>query len=94
MQQDYKSYDGMVKETLEKVKRVRREDERRYKEEEERRRILYDMLDKRFPGWEKHYMQLLGFTGPGPLTKEVRNKMEEMMEQMRQLPPDSDDLTD
>jgi hypothetical protein len=51
-------------------------------------RMLYDMLDKRIPEWEKHYMQMLGFTEPGPLTKEERKKIKDMQEQMRNLPDD------
>jgi hypothetical protein len=50
--------------------------------------MLYDMLGKRFPEWEKHYMQMLGFTEPGPLTKEDRKKIKDMQEQMRNLPDD------
>lgn len=79
MQQDYKSYDESVKEVLEKVKQVRREDERRHKEEDERRRVLYDMLDKQLPGWHEKYRELLGI-GPKRLTKEARKKIEELLE--------------
>ncbi|MGB6594117.1 MAG: hypothetical protein WBE68_21680 [Candidatus Nitrosopolaris sp.] len=53
MQQDYKSYDDLVKEVFEKVQQVRREDERRQEKEDERGRVLYDMLDKELPGWNK-----------------------------------------
>jgi hypothetical protein len=67
---------------LEKVK----EERKGYKKEEERHRLLYSMLDKQFPGWEKYYLRLLGFTGPGALTKEARKKIEDMREQMNTLP--------
>src|SRR5437660_8583647 len=90
MQEDYKSYEEKVKEIFEKVKQVRKEDQERHNKDEERRLMLFDMLDKRFPGWEKHYMQLLGFTGPGPLTKEAREKIKEFGEKLRALPEDDD----
>ena len=94
MQQDFNSYDGLVKEVLEKVKHLRKEDERKYKKEEESRHILYDMLDKQLPGWEKHYMRLLGFTASGPLTKESKKKIEDMREQMKNVPDNNNEDMD
>jgi len=49
------------------------------------RRVLYNMLDKRLPGWEKEYHELRGI-GPKPLTKEALEKIEEMLEWMRTHP--------
>lgn len=85
MQQDYKSYDDLVKEVFEKVQQVRREDERRQEKEDERGRVLYDMLDKELPGWNKWYRELLGIV-PRPLTKEEQEKVEQMLEWMRTHP--------
>ena len=92
LQQKYKSYDEMVKETLEKVKQEVfqkvEKDRKQQKEEDDRHRVLYDMLDKQFPGWDKKYHELLGL-GPKPLTKEARKKIEDMLEWMR-ANPDTD----
>ncbi|MFY9871880.1 MAG: hypothetical protein WAK17_19385 [Candidatus Nitrosopolaris sp.] len=85
MQQDYKSYDDLVKEVFGKVQQVRREDERRQEKEDERGRVLYDMLDKELPGWNKRYRELLGIV-PRSLTKEEQEKVEQMLEWMRTHP--------
>ncbi|MFY9869851.1 MAG: hypothetical protein WAK17_09055 [Candidatus Nitrosopolaris sp.] len=78
LQHELKSYNESVKEVFEKVK----QGERRQKEEDGRHHILYNMLDKRLPGWKKEYYALLDI-GPKPLTKEARNKIEELLEYLQ-----------
>jgi integrase/recombinase XerD len=95
MQQDFKSYDQMVKATLEHSKELISQkvekDRKREKAEDERRRILYDMLDRELPGWKSKYYPLIGLDSK-PLTKEARKKIEEMLEWMRDNPEtDSED---
>jgi DNA repair exonuclease SbcCD ATPase subunit len=85
MQQDYKSYDDLVKEVFEKAKQHIDGYRKRQEEEDERRRLLYDMLDKELPGWKRKYYPLIG-RDPKPLTKEAREKIEEMLEWMRTQP--------
>jgi hypothetical protein len=43
------------------------------------------MLDKELPGWKRKYYPLVGLE-PKPLTKEAREKIEEMLEWMRTHP--------
>jgi hypothetical protein len=43
------------------------------------------MLDKELPGWKRKYCPLVGLE-PKPLTKEAREKIEEMLEWMRTHP--------
>ena len=95
MQHDFKSYDQMVKATLEHAKELISQkvekDRKREKAEDERRNILYDMLDKELPGWKSKYYPLIGLESK-PLTKEDRKKIEEMLEWMRTNPEtDSED---
>jgi hypothetical protein len=72
MQQDFKSYDQMVKATFEHSKELisqkMEKDRKREKAEDERRRILYDMLDRELPGWKSKYYPLIGLESK-PLTK-------------------------
>jgi hypothetical protein len=75
---------GSVKEVLEKVK----EERRWHNREDKERRILHDMLDKELPGWYNRYLGLLGIGPNKPLSKEARKKIEDMREQMRNLPDD------
>lgn len=63
-------------------------DRKREKAEDERRSILYDMLDKELPGWKSKYYPLIGLESK-PLTKEVREKIEGLLEQIPET--DSED---
>ena len=78
----------LTKEVFEKIK----QQERKQKEENERRKVLYDMLDKQLPGWGEKYYKLLGIGGR-PLTKEEREKVEQMLEWLRKN-PDTDNAED
>jgi len=64
MQQDFKSYDELVKTYHEKVKQY----VDRQNEEEKRRKVIYEVLNKDNPNWMEPYLKALR----GPLTEEDR----------------------
>jgi len=53
----------------------------RHRKEDEECRIIYEMLDRLSPGWNKPYLKSLR-TPPDELSK----KLEEFMEKIRALP--------
>jgi len=89
MQQDYKSYDDLVKEVFEKAKQHIDGYRKQQEKEDETRRMLYGMLDREFPGWHEKYLALLGF-GPPKDPKEFRKRLDEFLEKIKHISPNTD----
>jgi hypothetical protein len=76
MRQYFKSHE----ERLGELVRNAEQEKEWQSEEDKRRRILYDMLDKEMPGWNKKYFKLLGFT-PN-LTKEDLERIDRFLKEI------------
>jgi hypothetical protein len=72
MQQGLKSYEEVAEKLKVFVDRV--------KKEEQRRHIMDDILDKQPPGWVEPYLTPTELSGP--LTPELRKKVQGLIEQL------------
>jgi hypothetical protein len=80
IQQQDKSLGGVVEKLVDYVQQQKKEEEERIK--------MYEILDKQSPGWDEPYFKSLGFC-KGPLTKEARKKIEDMLEWLHVNPDEN-----